>query len=75
MKAQSFENGTRILTLNKVVADSRNKTHFFTIQLDDDSDDIAINMNIDNNIGRWLENNCDIEGTPENVALFLELVK
>lgn len=78
MKTQKFENGTRTLTLNKVVDTTSDctYTHFFTIDFDgEDTDDVAINMNNKNDIARWLEDNCDIEGTSENVELFNNLLK
>lgn len=78
MKKQEFENGTITLTLNKVVDTTSNHayTHFFTIDFDgEEADDVAINMNNKNNIAKWLEDNCDIEGTIENVELFNNLLK
>jgi hypothetical protein len=78
MKTLKFENGTRILTLTKVV-DTKSDytyTHFFTIEFDgEDTDDVAINMNINNNLSRWLQDNCDIEGTVDNVELFKTILK
>jgi hypothetical protein len=78
MKTQIFENGTRILTLNKVV-DTTSKytyTHFFTIEfVGIETDEVAINMNNKNDIASWLEDNCDIQGTDENVELFNNLLQ
>lgn len=77
MKTLTFENGTRTLTLTKVVDTTSDYTytHFFTIDFDgEDSDDVAINVNNKNNIASWLEDNCDIQGTDENVELFKTLL-
>jgi hypothetical protein len=71
MKTIKFENETRILTLTKVV-ESSNHTHFFTIEIDGDIDTVAFNANTDKNkIKNWLQDNCDVEGTTENIELFL----
>ncbi len=78
MKTQIFNNGTVTLELTKVV-DTKSDyttTHFFTVIFDDgDSDEVGININNSNNIAKWLEDNCDIEGTNENIELFNNLLK
>ncbi len=77
MKTQTFNNGTT-LELTKIV-DTKSDytpTHFITVLFDDgDTDEVGININNSNNIAKWLENNCDIEGTENNVELFKNLIK
>jgi len=77
MKTQKFSCGT-ILKLTKVI-DTKSDyttTHFFTVIFDDgETDDIGININNYNNLAKWLEGNCDIEGTDENIELFKNLLK
>lgn len=74
MKTIEFENGTRILTLTKIVETKNDYTytHFFTIEIEGDIDTVSFNANTDKNkIKNWLQDNCDIEGTIENIELFL----
>ena len=78
MKTQTFDNGSVTLELTKVV-DTKSDytpTHFFTVKFDDgDTDEVGINMNNKNNLGKWLQDNCDIENTIENIDLFNNLLK
>ena len=77
MKTKKFENGTRTLTLNKVVDTTSHSgyTHFFTVDFDgEDTDNVAINMNQENDLGDWLQDNCDIEGTSDNIEIFQTLL-
>ena len=78
MKTQKFNNGTRTLTLKKVVdTDSKTGyTHFFEIDFDNEStDNVSINMNQNNNLGEWLEDNCDIEPSKENIELLNNMIE
>ena len=78
MKAIEFENGTRILTL-KTVKDLSGalkdvlSTHIFEITFEDgEKDEVGFNIHTSKHrVAAWLQENCDIDGTSENVDLFL----
>ena len=78
MKTQKFDNGNE-LTLIEVIDNKQDYkyTHRLEIRFDgdDNADVVAININNSNNIAKWLEDNCDIDGTIENVELFNNLLK
>ena len=77
VKTLTFENGTIKLTLVEVLDHKQDykPTHIFEVEEDGDVERVGINMNTGRNLASWLDDNCGIEGTIENVESFKTLLK
>ena len=77
MTTQEFKNrNNEVRTLTIIVNNNPLYTHAFEVNFHDgDTDKVSIDIRRKNNFATWLQDNCDIDGTIDNVELLENLLK